>query len=46
MTKTAIYLPDDLYEDLRRTAFEEHTSMSEIVREALIEMLSQKRTQR
>jgi hypothetical protein len=40
--KVAVYLPPDLYKDLRLTAVEEDTSMTAIVVEALTEALTRR----
>lgn len=37
MTQTAILLPDELYERLRKDAFERKVSMSQIIRDSLNE---------
>jgi hypothetical protein len=39
----SVRLPNDLYEKLRRTAFEQRTSQADIVRQALTEYLKEKR---
>jgi hypothetical protein len=36
---TTVRLPDDLYEALRKRAFEEHRAVAEVIREALYRLL-------
>ena len=46
MSKTMnIYLPDDLYEELKKTARTESTSMSELIRRSLQQYISKKRAE-
>jgi len=40
MKKLLILLPKDIYEEVRKIAYETHTSMAEIVRQALISMIN------
>ena len=35
MKKTMIYLPEEIHEGLRRLAFEENTSIAELIRRAI-----------
>ncbi|MBI5305870.1 MAG: ribbon-helix-helix protein, CopG family [Chloroflexi bacterium] len=46
MKRTQIYLSDDLYETLRRTAFEQRKSIAQIAREALETHLGEPRVAR
>lgn len=43
MKRTQIYLKEELYERLRRAAYEGRTSMAQVVREALVEYLAEER---
>jgi plasmid stability protein len=43
MKRTQIYLEEELYERLRRAAYEGRTSMAQVVREALVEYLAEER---
>ncbi len=40
MRRTQIYLPEDLYEKLRRVSYEQKKSIAGVVREALAEYLA------
>jgi len=40
MRRTQIYLPEDLYEELRRVSYEQKKSIAGVVREALAEYLA------
>ena len=39
MIRTQVYLPEDLYEDVRRVSYERKMSIAGVVREALAEYL-------
>ncbi len=39
MKRTHIYLPDEIYEEVRRVSHEQRKSMAQVVREALAEYL-------
>jgi hypothetical protein len=39
LIRTTIFLTQDQHEQLRRIAFEKHTSMAKLIREACIEIL-------
>jgi hypothetical protein len=39
LKRTTIFLTENQHEQLRRIAFEKHTSMAKLLREAFIEML-------
>lgn len=43
MKRTQVYLEEELYERLRRAAYEERKSMAQMVREALVEYLPEER---
>ncbi len=40
MKRTQVYLPEDLYEEVRRVSYERKKSMATVVREALVEYLA------
>ena len=40
MKRTQVYLPEDLYEEVRRVSYEQKKSIAAVVREALAEYLA------
>jgi hypothetical protein len=45
MIRTQVYLPEDLYEEVRRVSYERKMSIAGVVREALAEYLLAEKTQ-
>lgn len=46
MKRTTVFLPDDLHEQLRRAAFQQKTSMAELIRTRLRGATSKRSTSR
>lgn len=46
MKKLLISLPKDIYEEVRKIAYENHTSMAEIIRQAVANMLKGRENER